>query len=237
SLSAAVAFVLLIACANLAGLLLARAARRRQELAIRAALGSGRRRLLAQLLTECLLPALMGAAAGLLLAYAGVRAFVAINPLGVLPSNTIAIDARALGFTLALTLLTTALFGLAPALRASRADLNVVLKSGSRGASDGASSRRALYAMITAQMALTVVLLIGAGLMIKTWIRLRAEPLGFRAENVTLAKLTLPAEVASQASQLNSFYDRILEKVATMPGAQSAAIINTPPLLGGPYTS
>jgi predicted permease len=241
SLSAAVAFVLLIACTNLAGLLLARTARRRQELAIRAALGSGRRRLLAQLLTESLLLTLIGAAAGLPLAYAGVRLFVAINPMGVLPSNTIAVDARALGFTLALTLLTTALFGLAPALRASRADLNVVLKSGSRGASGGASgvasSRRALNTMITAQMALTVVLLIGAGLMIKTLIRLRAEPLGFRAENVTLAKLTLPAEVASQASQLNSFYDRVLEKVAAIPGAQSAAITNAWPLLGAPNTS
>src|SRR5262245_39807510 len=237
SLSVAVAFVLLIACANLAGLLLARAARRRQEMAIRAALGSGRPRLLAQLFTESLLLALIGAAAGLLLAYAGVRAFVAINPLGVLPSNTIAVDARALGFTLALTLLTTALFGLAPALRASRVDLNAVLKSGSRGASDGASSRRALNAMVTAQMALTVVLLIGAGLMIKTLLRLRAEPLGFRAENLTVAKLTLPAEVASQANQLNSLYDRVLEKVAALPGAQSAAITNAMPLLGAPNTS
>src|SRR5215510_14067366 len=237
SLSAAVAFVLLIACTNLAGLLLARAARRRQEMAIRAALGSGRSRLLAQLLTESLLLALIGAAVGLLLAYAGVRAFVAINPLGVLPSNTIAVDARALGFTLALTLLTTALFGLVPALRASRADLNAVLKSGSRGAFDGASSRRALNAMVTAQMALTVVLLIGAGLMIKTLLRLRAEPLGFRAENLTVAKLTLPAEVASQENQLNSLYDRVLEKVAALPGAQSAAITNAMPLLGAPNTS
>ena len=237
SLSAAVAFVLLIACTNLAGLLLARAARRQQEMAIRAALGSGRRRLLAQLLTESLLLALIGAAAGLLLARAGVRLFVAIDPMGVLPSNTIAIDARSLGFTLALTLLTTALFGIVPALRASRADLNTVLKSGSRGASDGAERRRALNTMVTAQMALTVVLLIGAGLMIKTSLRLRAEPLGFRAENLMVAKLTLPAEVASQANRLNSLYDRILEKVAALPGTQSAAITNAWPLLGTPNTS
>ena len=237
SLAAAVAFVLLIACTNLAGLLLARAARRQQEMAIRAALGSGRRRLVAQLLTESLLLTLIGAAVGLLLAYAGVRLFVAINPMGVLPSNTIAIDARALGFTLGLSLLTTGLFGLVPALRASRTDLNAVLKSGSRGASGGAGSRRALNAMVTAQMALTVVLLIGAGLMIKTLIRLRAEPLGFRAENVSVAKLTLSAEVASQANQLNSLYDRVLEKVAAIPGAQSAAITNAWPLLAGPNTS
>ena len=237
SLAAAVAFVLLIACTNLAGLLLARATRRQQEMAIRAVLGSGRRRLLAQLLTESLLLALIGSALGLLLAYAGARLFVAINPMGVLPSNTIAINARALGFTLGLTLLTTALFGLVPALRASRTDLNAVLKSGSRGGSDGAVSRRALNAMVTAQMALTVVLLIGAGLMIKTLIRLRAEPLGFREENVTVAKLTLQAEVASQANQLNSLYDRVLEKVAAIPGAQSAAITTKWPLLAGPNTS
>jgi predicted permease len=237
SLAAAVAFILLIACTNLGCLLLARAARREQEMAIRGALGSGRRRLVTQLLTENLLLALFGAMAGLFLAHAVVRLFITINPLGKLPSNAIALDTRALGFTFALTFLTTALFGLVPALRASKVDLNTVLKSGSRGASDGTPGRRAMSAMVTAQIALTVVLLIGAGLMVKTLIRLRAEPLGFRAENVTVAKLALPADLSSQKNQRNSFYDRLLEKITGIPGAQSAAVTNQPPFYDGPGTS
>jgi predicted permease len=158
--------------------------------------------------------------------------------LGRLPSNAIAVDTRALGFTLALTFLTTALFGLAPALGASKVDLNAVLKSGSRGAADGTPGRRAMSAILTAQIALTVVLLIGAGLMVKTLVRLRAEPLGFRDENVTVAKLALPADSFSQENRRNIFYDRLLEKVAAIPGAQSAAVANQPPLYdGGPSAS
>jgi len=127
--------------------------------------------------------------------------------------------------------------GLAPALRISRVDLNTVLKSGGRGASVGTPGRHALSAMVTAQIALTVVLLIGAGLMIKTLIRIQAEPLGFVAQNLTVAKIVLPVEIASQTDRRNSLFDRLLEKVASMPGAQSAGITSAWPLLGGPHTS
>ncbi|HEX5227711.1 MAG TPA: FtsX-like permease family protein, partial [Bryobacteraceae bacterium] len=233
TLAGAVVFVLLIACANVAGLLLGRTSARRRELAVRAALGSGRRRLVAQMLTESLLLASMGMALGLLLAYAGVHGFVAMNPFGQLPPDSIAIDGRAMAFAVALVFATTLLFGAAPAFKAARIDPGEFLKSRSATGAIRMRSGQSLLAII--QIALSLMLLTGAALMGKTLVKLAAQSLGYRTDQVTVAQLTLPASrYGGHPDRISQFDDQMLANVAALPGVQASAIGSVRPPATGP---
>jgi putative ABC transport system permease protein len=229
----AVGLVLLIACANVANLLLARAATREKELAIRGALGAGRLRLVRQLLTECLLQAMAGSAAGLLLASwltALLGSLSSTNTLGEMGRvAAITIDMRVLGFTLLITLVTGLLFGFLPALRFSRADLNVSLKEGGRGG--GLHGRGLRNALMVSEVALAIVLLIGAGLLIRSFAKLLDVDPGYRAENLLTARIALPPRY-SDNSQRAQFYERILQHIAALPGVTAVGATSHLPLTG-----
>jgi predicted permease len=236
---AAVGFVLLIACANVANLLLGRAAARQKEMAVRAALGASRWRTIRQLLTESLLLSLLGAGLGSLLAYWGVESLTTLlgSIRGTFRFNMprlheIGMDGSALGFTLLLALLTGTVFGLAPALQASKSDLNESLKEGGRGSSEGGRRRKLRSALVVAEIAIAMVLLVGAGLMMRSFLRLRAVDPGFNPHNV----LTLQVSVAGQPQYVGpareAFYRGLVERVEALPGVQSASAVNHIPLGG-----
>jgi len=231
TLAASVGSVLLIACTNIGALLMGRAIGRRRELNVRAALGSGRRRLVMQLLTENLLLCIMGSAAGILLAYLAMQAFVAINPLGTLPPSAIAINGHALAFTAALTILATLLFGLAPALRASRVDLSEALKSSGSRTTTG-RGRRAQSMLLTAQIGLTVVVLVAACLLAETLIRITSQPLGVLPDKVAVMDVALPKQEFPTMATQHRFYDQLVEKIETLPGVQNVAVSTTEPIYG-----
>jgi putative ABC transport system permease protein len=229
----AVAFVLLIACANVANLLLARSAARQKEMAIRSAIGAGRLRLVRQLLTESLLLSLMGGAAGLLAAKWGVKLLVALSPAGIARIQESEVDGRALGFTCVVVVLTGLIAGALPALQASKTDVSGALKelSGARSGQGGA--RRALSALMIAELALALVLLTGAGLMIKSFLRLLAVPRGFNPDGVlTLALHPSAAKYPWQSPQLSAYFQESLDRVRALPGIQSAALAGALPLAG-----
>jgi putative ABC transport system permease protein len=219
----AVAFVLLIACANVANLLLTRAVTRRKEMAVRMALGAGRVRLIRQLLTESLLLAGAGGVSGLLLALWGVhilKTFLLQNAL--LPrGEAIGLDGRVLVFTLGISLVTGLIFGLAPGLAVSKTDLNDALKEGGRRAGGGVQDRRFRQALVIGEVALALVLLVGAGLMIQSFLRLRQVDPGFRPENVLAADLSLPASRYKDGRQISHFQRQLLERIAALPGVRS----------------
>ncbi|HSO75929.1 MAG TPA: ABC transporter permease, partial [Blastocatellia bacterium] len=231
-LLAAVGLVLLIACANVANLLLARAAARRKEIAIRVALGASRSRLIRQLLTESLMLALAGGVLGAGLAWLGLRVLVGTNPANVPRLGEIEIDGRVLLFTLVVSLLTGLVFGLVPALQASRPDLNETLKEGSRGSTGGIGRRRMRSVLVVTEVALTQMLLIGAGLMIKSFYSLQEVNPGFNADGVLTMQLTLPPLKYADDTQIKAFYEQALKRIEALPGVQAAAAATTLPLTG-----
>jgi len=226
----AVAFLLLIACANVANLLLARAESRHREMAIRSALGAGQWRLVRQLLTEGLVLAALGGAAGIGLAWAGVQALTAYDPASVPGAASVAIDGRVLAFAAGLAALTTALFSLVPAWRAARLDLTDSLKEGGLQGSVGVARQRLRRALVVAEMALAVVLLVGAGLMIRSLWALQRIDVGFAPANVLTARVSLPEATYGSPDEINGFYRRLLERVRALPGVDDAGVMRSLPL-------
>ena len=229
----AVAFVLLIACANVANLLLARAASRQREMAIRAALGARRSRIIRQLLTEATVLSVLGGALGLGLAIWGVDLLLALAPKDLTGLKEVGIEYRVLGFTIAVSVLTGVLFGLAPALEASRPNLNESLKEGGRGAAAGGRSHRWRSAFVVVEVALALVLLIGAGLMIRSFARLNSVDPGFDSNKLVSARIQLPASRYGENSQRIAFFKQLSDRVQAIPGVRSAGAISFLPFAGG----
>src|SRR5215212_1064578 len=229
-----VGLVLLIACANVANLLLSRVAAREKEIALRTALGARRMRVIRQLLTESLLLSLVGSALGLLVAWWGIGALVAISPRDLVNLQNVGINTMVLAWTLGVTLLTSILFGIAPALEATRLNLNDALKEGGKGAdAQGSRSRRLRGALVVGEVALALMLLAGAGLLVKSFAQLRKIDTGFETENVLTMVLRLPAAKYKDDPQYVAFFRQALERVRATPGVRSAGIVNFLPLYGG----
>jgi putative ABC transport system permease protein len=224
----AVGFVLLIACANVANLLLARASNRQKEMAIRTALGASRTRILRQLLTESFLLSCAGGVLGVLLAHWGVKLIIAISPNSVPRFKEIGLDGRVLLFTLGVSILTGIIFGLAPALQASKPDLNETLKEAGRGSTGARHVLRSV--LVVSEVALTLVLLIGAGLMIRSFYRLQRVDPGFSADNLLTFNVSLPQKKYPQPQQRINFYQQLLKNIEAMPGVQSVAMATGLPL-------
>ncbi|HKC62947.1 MAG TPA: ABC transporter permease, partial [Pyrinomonadaceae bacterium] len=231
----AVAFVLLIACANVANLLLARATARQKEMAVRKALGASRARVVRQLLTESLLLSLMGGTLGLLLSVWLVDLLVAISPADTPRFNEIKLDYRVLGFTLIISCLTGLLFGLAPALRSSKIDLNETLKEGGRGGGESRRSNRLRSLLIVSEIALSLMLLVGAGLLIRSFQNLREVKPGFTPNHVLTMLVSLPYAKYHEDQQRTDFYRQLVERVEALPGVESAGVVLNLPLNGGGF--
>jgi putative ABC transport system permease protein len=227
----AVGFVLLIACANVANLLLARAAGRQKEIAIRTALGARRLRIIRQLLTESLVLSCTGGALGLALAYGGVKLLVAAAPDDIPRIRDVNLDLRVLLFTLAVAMLSGIVFGLAPALQSSRPDLNESLKAGGRGSTARRHGIR--DALVVAEVALSLVLLIGAGLMIRSIIRLYQVDLGMEPANVLTLQVNIPFSRYTKLDQRIDFYRQVMERIRALPGVTSVGGTTHLPLTGG----
>jgi putative ABC transport system permease protein len=236
-LLAAVGAVLLIACANLANLLLARSSARAQEFTVRAALGASRARHVRQLLVESLVLAVLGGALGVLLASWSRGAIVALSPAGVSRFQDAAIDGRVLAVTAAISIVTALVFGLWPAWRASRPDLRHTLQSGGRTGSDGPGASRARETLIVVEIALTLVLLVGAGLLLKSFARIQAANLGFDSHATLTARLALPHKKYPDDEHRRQFCERLLENLRALPDVQSGNLATNAPLDTGWQTT
>ena len=228
----AVGFVLLIACANVANLLLARGVARQKEVAVRTALGATRVRLIRQLLTESTILAIIAGGLGLLLALWGVEFLVSLSPASIPRLNEISLDARVVAVTMSVSLLTGLLFGLAPAMQFSKPDLNETLKDVGRNSTDGRQRQRLRGLLVISELALSVVLLIGAGLMIRSFIRVQVADPGFNAENLLTMRLSLPRSKYPDFNRQTRFFQDLIERIQAQPGVQSTATINVLPLSG-----
>jgi putative ABC transport system permease protein len=236
----AAAFVLLVACVNVANLLLARAASREREFAVRAALGASRARIIWQLLVESAPLGLLGGAGGLLLAYWGLELMRSLLPAPLPRHNTISIDGRVLGFTLLASTLTVVVFGLLPAFQTARDGVREALNEGGRGGAAGRRRSRLRDALVVMEMALALVLLIGAGLMLRSFARLQQVETGFSATNVLTMRIPLPVSRYPVPQQLNApppaglnFFQQLLERVKALPGVESAGVTTILPLGAG----
>ncbi|MGH9848797.1 MAG: ADOP family duplicated permease [Blastocatellia bacterium] len=223
----ATALVLLIACTNIANLLLARGLAREQEIAIRTALGAGRGRIVRQLLAESILITTLGGAMGLLLGVWALKAIVLLSPENIPRLNEVALDGRVVAVMIAVTTLAGVILGLVPALQASQLDPHNVLKGGSRGATGSRSKQRLRQGLVIAEVALATVLMIGAGLLLKSFGRLVSFDHGFRAENVLVVPLTMRGQINPQFA---SFYDQALEQVRALPRVESASLAMATPM-------
>ena len=232
----AVTFVLLIGCANVANLLLASGASRQKEMAIRTALGASRARVVRQLFTESTLLALTGGAAGLLIAYWGLAAITKLLPGDFPRLNEIHINVRVLAFTFAASVLTGILFGLVPALQISRPDVQESIRETGRGVSGNRRQSRFRQALIVVEVALSVVLLVGAGLLFRSFLRLQSVDTGFVSEHVWTARLTPSGKSYANQADYDRFYNQVVQRVSAVPGVQDAGLINTLPLDKGPTT-
>jgi putative ABC transport system permease protein len=229
-LLAAVGFVLLIACANVANLLLSRALARRREIAVRIALGASRQRIVRQLLTESVLLALMGGALGLLLSLWSVSWIKTLGSAGIPRLHEIAIDAPVLLFTLALSIVSAIVFGLVPAMRAADFDLNEDLKEGTRGGTSGARSQRMRRMLVVAELALSVMLLVAAGLLIRSFARLQQVAPGFNARQVLTLELTMTGRKYGDVHAVLETYRRLWERLARLPGVIASGGVSALPL-------
>ena len=229
-LMGAVLFVLLIACANVGNLLLARSAARQKEIAIRTALGASRSRVMRQLLTESVVIALLGGLSGLLLAYWGTSLVESLASRFIPSFTAVEIDARVLGFTILISVLTGVIFGLAPALNASKPNLNESLKEGGRTGSASSTQSRFRNALVISEVGLALVLLVCAGLLIRSLMRLADVSPGFNPHNVLTCNASLARPKYPDAAAWLAFYDRLIERTESLPGSKSAGLVSILPL-------
>ena len=225
-LMATVVLVLLIACVNIANLLLARAAAREKEIAIRLAVGAGRRRVIRQLLTESVVLALVGGLLGLMFAAAGLDLLLAYSPADLPRLDQVSLDAPVLLFTLGVSFLTGLVFGVAPAYQASKPDLLTALKEGGRGSLVGAGGRRLRGLMLVVEVALCCVLLIGAGLMVKSFARLQEVEPGFNPDRLVSMNIQLPRAMWVSPGQSEAFFKQLLERIESLPGVEATGAIS-----------
>ena len=229
---AAVGFVLLIACVNVTHMLLARTSERQKEIAVRMALGAGRARVMGQFLIENLLLGVLGSLGALLFALVGTKALVALSPSYLPRVESVSIDSRVILFLIFITLLTTLVFGLAPALQASAGNLSGALKEGSRGGSAGVQSNRLRKFLVQSEFALAFMLLIGAGLMIRSFVELQSVNPGFNPRDVLSMVISVAGSEEAEPNRRAVFYPRLLQRIRNLPGVTAAGAINHLPLAG-----